>query len=89
MITMLTNTWAQFELPQSESGITELDMGCGKGKFTLALARRYPERLVLGNDVMLGRLRRLDRKVERGGLSNLRLRKYRTISVPTMTRFRT
>ena len=73
MITMLTNTWAQFELPQSESGITELDMGCGKGKFTLALARRYPERLVLGNDVMLGRLRRLDRKVERGGLTNMRL----------------
>ena len=28
---------------------------------------------MLGNDVMLGRLRRLDRKVERGGLSNLRL----------------
>ncbi|MBR6075494.1 MAG: methyltransferase domain-containing protein, partial [Victivallales bacterium] len=73
MITVLTNTWAPVELPESESGITELDMGCGKGKFTLALARRYPERLILGNDVMMGRLRRLDRKVERGGLVNMRL----------------
>jgi len=49
----------------------ELDMGCGKGRFCLELARRYPERLVLGSDVMLGRLRRVDRKADRRGLANL------------------
>lgn len=51
----------------------ELDMGCGKGGFTLGLAERYPERLVLGNDVMLGRLRRIARKADRRGLENLEL----------------
>ncbi len=49
----------------------ELDMGCGKGGFCLSLAQRYPERLILGSDVMLGRLRRVDRKAARQGLTNL------------------
>jgi tRNA (guanine-N7-)-methyltransferase len=49
----------------------ELDLGCGKGRFCLELARRYPERLILGSDVMLGRLRRVDRKATRRGLANL------------------
>jgi len=51
----------------------ELDMGCGKGGFLLALAERYPDRLILGSDVMLGRLRKVQRKVERRGLDNVEL----------------
>ena len=51
----------------------ELDMGCGKGRFTLDLAALYPDRLVLGSDVMLGRLRRLARKIDRRGLRNIEL----------------
>ncbi|MBP5638659.1 MAG: methyltransferase domain-containing protein, partial [Victivallales bacterium] len=72
MITILTNTWETYELPTGSSGIVELDMGCGKGAYTLALAERYPERLVLASDVMLGRLRRLNRKIEKRHLDNAR-----------------
>lgn len=73
MITILTNTYHLYELPASASGLVELDMGCGKGGYTLALAERYPERLILGSDVMLGRLRRIQGKVERRGLENVQL----------------
>ncbi len=51
----------------------ELDLGCGKGRFTLELAARFPERLVLGSDIMAGRLQRLARKVARADLTNLEL----------------
>jgi tRNA (guanine-N7-)-methyltransferase len=54
-----------------EPSAIELDRGCGKGRFCLELARRYPDRLILGSDVMLGRLRRVDRKATRRGLTNL------------------
>ena len=49
----------------------EVDLGCGKGLLSLELARRYPDRLILGSDVMLGRLRRIERKRDRRGLENL------------------
>ena len=49
----------------------ELDIGCGKGRFLLDLAQRYPHRLCIGVDVMLGRLRKVSRKAERNGLSNI------------------
>ncbi|OGV73435.1 MAG: hypothetical protein A3K19_13895 [Lentisphaerae bacterium RIFOXYB12_FULL_65_16] len=51
----------------------ELDMGCGKGRFTLALADRHPDRLILGSDIMLGRLRKVAVKADRRGLRNLEL----------------
>jgi len=74
MIHILTNTYAVidpwFGRPRAP---IELDMGCGKGGFLLALAERRPDRLVLGSDVMLGRLRRLARKAERRGLINVEL----------------
>ena len=73
MITILTNTYQMYEPPAPPSGIVELDMGCGKGGYTLALAERYPDRLILGSDVMLGRLRRIERKIERRGLRNAQL----------------
>ena len=71
---LLTNTYHIHRLPlRDPEQFVELDMGCGKGGFTLALAARYPQRLVLGNDVMIGRLAAIDRKRERLGLQNLQL----------------
>ena len=55
------------------TGPVELDMGCGKGRFTLDLAARYPERFVLGADLMIGRLRKVANKAVRRHLANVEL----------------
>ena len=82
MIHLLTNTYAVIDpwfgrCPQP----IELDMGCGKGRFALDLAAYYPDRLILGSDVMLGRLRRVARKVERRGLENVELLRAESIEL--------
>lgn len=51
----------------------ELDIGCGKGGFTCALAGKYPDRMIFAADVMLGRLRKLESRSLRTGLSNIGL----------------
>ncbi len=51
----------------------ELDLGCGKGGFLLELAERYPERTVVGAELMIGRLKRLLKKVEARELANVAL----------------
>lgn len=48
-------------------------MGCGKGGFLLALAQRYPERMVIGTDLMAGRLRKVASRVKRQHIENIRL----------------
>lgn len=74
MLRVITNTYERLDPWQTrERCPIELDMGCGKGGFLLQLAQLFPERLVLGSDVMLGRLRRVERKVERRELSNVEL----------------
>lgn len=40
----------------------ELDLGCGKGDFAVALAQRKPDTAVFAADVKLGRLRKVVRK---------------------------
>ena len=70
MIDILTNDYRQPVLPPQYSFV-ELDMGCGRGKFTLELAKRFPDRLILASDVMLGRLRKLDLKVQKRSLANV------------------
>ncbi len=72
MIDILTNEYRQPAFPDGFSAV-ELDLGCGKGKFTLELAERYPERLVVGLDVMLGRLAKIDSKMTRRKLKNVML----------------
>ncbi len=72
MIEIITNDYRQFQLPQGY-GFVEMDMGCGRGKFTLELAKRLPERLVFASDVMIGSLRRLEAKVNKRHLDNVRL----------------
>lgn len=74
MIHILTGTYAVFRPGQGRNTEpAELDLGCGKGRFTLDLAARYPERTVLGADVMLGRLRKVARKAANRNLDNVEL----------------
>ncbi|OGV37769.1 MAG: hypothetical protein A2020_05245 [Lentisphaerae bacterium GWF2_45_14] len=58
-----------FEPPAST--IIELDLGCGKGAFSTALARKYPETMVFSVDVMIGRLRKLVKRKNRENIANM------------------
>ena len=51
----------------------EIDLGCGKGRFLLARARKFPETNFLGIDRLLNRIRRIDRKIVRQQLLNTRV----------------
>lgn len=74
MIHILTGTYAVFQPEEGrDTAPCELDLGCGKGRFTLDLAARYPERRVYGADVMIGRLRKVAKKAEHRKLANLEL----------------
>jgi len=50
-----------------------VDVGCGKGRFLLARAAAHPECNFLGIDRMLRRIRKVDNKVQRKQLDNVRL----------------
>lgn len=50
----------------------EVELGCGDAGFLVEYARRHPERNFIGVERLLGRLRKLDRKGRRAGLTNLR-----------------
>jgi tRNA (guanine-N7-)-methyltransferase len=50
----------------------EVELGCGDATFLVEYAARWPERNFLGVERLLGRIRKLDRKGRRAGLSNLR-----------------
>ncbi len=77
-ITFLTGIYCHLpELDKIRSyPAVELDLGCGVGSFTAALAKRYPERLILAADVMVGRLRKLVKRGHREEVENMRF--YRT-----------
>jgi tRNA (guanine-N7-)-methyltransferase len=51
----------------------EVDVGCGKGRFLLARATAHRDVQFLGIDRQLDRIRKIDRKVIRAGLDNVRL----------------
>ncbi len=51
----------------------EVELGSGDGSFMAKWAALWPDRNFLGVERLLGRLRKLDRKGQRGGLQNLRL----------------
>ena len=53
--------------------IIELDLGCGKGTFSTELAKKYPSKLILATDVMIGRLRKLYKRNKREKIENMRL----------------
>jgi tRNA (guanine-N7-)-methyltransferase len=50
----------------------EIELGSGDGSFLVEYARGHPEHNFLGVERLLGRIRKLDRKGRRAGLSNLR-----------------
>jgi tRNA (guanine-N7-)-methyltransferase len=50
----------------------EIELGCGDASFLVEYARRHPERNFIGVERLLGRIRKLDRKGRRAGLTNLR-----------------
>ena len=50
----------------------EVELGSGDGSFLVNLARLRPERNFLGVERLLGRIRKMDRKGLRAGLTNLR-----------------
>ena len=50
----------------------EVELGCGDASFLVEYARRHPDRNFIGVERLLGRIRKLDRKGRRAGLSNLR-----------------
>jgi tRNA (guanine-N7-)-methyltransferase len=50
----------------------EVELGSGDGSFLVEWARRHPEHNFLGLERLLGRIRKLDRKGHRAGLTNLR-----------------
>ena len=51
----------------------EVDLGCGKGRFLLARAAAHPETSFLGLDRQTRRLAKVERKVQRAQLVNIRL----------------
>lgn len=51
----------------------EVDLGCGKGRFLLAHAAKFPEVNFLGIDRMLRRIRKVDHRARRLNLENVRL----------------
>lgn len=66
---VLDNFYRLLELPHDR--IIELDLGCGNGRFSEEMAARFPERLFLAADIMMGRMRRCDNRARRGGLANM------------------
>lgn len=51
----------------------ELDLGCGDGSFLVRMATRFPERNFLGVERLLGRVRKVTRKISKVGLPNVRV----------------
>lgn len=50
-----------------------VDVGCGKGRYLLAVARKHPETNFLGIDRMTSRMHKVSRKLAREQLTNVRL----------------
>ncbi len=50
----------------------EVELGCGDASFIAEYARLHPERNFIGVERLLGRIKKLDRKGRRAGLTNLR-----------------
>ncbi|MBA4388036.1 MAG: tRNA (guanosine(46)-N7)-methyltransferase TrmB [Verrucomicrobia bacterium] len=51
----------------------EVDIGCGKGRFLLARAAANPNVNFLGIERLLVRIRKIDKKIQKQGLKNVRL----------------
>ena len=66
----LKGKWHQ-EVFNNSNPIT-LELGCGKGEYTVSLAKMYPNRNFIGIDIKGARLWKGARQVEETGLQNVR-----------------
>lgn len=62
-----------FEEIFARNGAIEIDLGCGDGAFLIAMARANPAHNFLGIERLLGRVRKVCRKVAREDLKNARV----------------
>lgn len=69
-IEILTDKYRLLSVDENDK-ICELDLGCGVGSFTAALAQRYPDRKIYAADVMIGRLRKLVKRNKRMDVNNM------------------
>jgi tRNA (guanine-N7-)-methyltransferase len=60
---------AVFDLPHQ----IEVDIGCGKGAFLLWAAQARPQRNFVGVERQLARLRKVDKKIQRLAIHNVKL----------------
>lgn len=60
---VLDAVYRLLQLPRER--VVELDLGCGNGRFSEEAAARFPERLFLAADIMMGRIRRCDNRARR------------------------
>ena len=51
----------------------EIDLGCGDGAFLMGMAREFPDRDFLGVERLLGRVRKVCKKITRGSIPNARI----------------
>ena len=51
----------------------EIDLGCGDGSFLMEMAREFPDRDFLGTERLLGRVRKVCKKLTRRHLDNARV----------------
>lgn len=51
----------------------EVDLGCGEGRFLMAMAKQFPERDFLGVERMDGRVAKLKNKIRQSRLTNVRV----------------
>ena len=66
----LLNSYKYLEIPTGYKNV-ELDLGCGKGAFTLTLAKESPKTLFVAVDIKLGRLRKLCNKAKAQKIENI------------------
>ncbi len=53
--------------------LLEIDLGCGDGSFLMEMARKFPDRDFLGTERLLGRVRKVCKKITRQHLENARV----------------
>ena len=81
---ILTDYYKVINLPAfSAYDKIELDLGCGKGLFTLELAKQSPKTLFLAADIKLGRLRKLVNKANLQRIKNILA--FRTLALPLIS----
>ncbi|MFK7851018.1 MAG: tRNA (guanosine(46)-N7)-methyltransferase TrmB [Akkermansiaceae bacterium] len=51
----------------------EIDLGCGDGSFLIDLAKKLPDRDFIGVERLLGRCRKVSKKIQRSGLENAQI----------------